>query len=191
MKPVTMNRIGRIRRIVFWLALSISVTLNGLQGMRILKIEDELSVKGPLAEGDRVPNLVGKDLVGKDQTIAFGGSPLPTLLYVFSPSCVWCERNAGSINSLAEKLAGTKARVVGVSLASEGLQEFVDRHHIAFPVLTEIPSSLGEAYKLGPTPETIIVSPQGKVVMNWTGAFSGPAGPLIEKFFSLRIGSQM
>jgi peroxiredoxin len=168
------------------LTLVVSLAINGLQGIRILKLEDELGAKGSLAEGAKVPDLRGKDPTGVDKHFVFRSSELPTLLYVFQPSCVWCQRNASSINSLVAQSAG-KFQVVGLSLSSEGLTEFIERHQMTFPVFTDLPVNVAEAYHLGMTPETIIVSPDGTVLKSWGGAYSGAAGPSIEKFFSLRI----
>ena len=186
----SMIRIKRIRGWLFGGAFAVSIAFNTVQGLRILRLEDELNSRGALAEGTLLPPLLGEDLAaGQRQTINYNDSQTPTLLYVFQPSCVWCQYNSGNINSLAERLEG-KCRVIGVSLSSDGLKEFVESHHITFPVYTNIPSPLAEVYKLGATPETIVISRDRKVLKNWKGAYDEPVRSLIEQFFSVRLPVQ-
>lgn len=121
--------------------------------------------------------------------VSSSGTPLAstlTVLYVFHPSCGWCAQNQDQISLLRRRLS-SNYRVVGVSLASEGLPEFIKEHRVAFPVYTDIAFQSRVAYRLGTTPETIVVAPGGWVVTSWKGAYVGAAKASIEHFFSVSL----
>ena len=117
-----MRRIGASA--LTWVALAISVALNVLQGTRILRLEDEAVATTGLSEGSLVPPLPARDLDGRPSVIEYGSSSVPTVLYVFSPSCRWCQANADSVGSLAGQIAH-KYRTVGISLSRQGTAEVV------------------------------------------------------------------
>jgi peroxiredoxin len=77
--------------------------------------------------------------------------------------------------------------VIGIALDKTGLPAFVREHNIDFPVFTDLPPSIIEAYHLGSTPETIVVSAQGIVQKTWMGAYSGPLQLAVEAFFSVNL----
>ncbi len=110
----------------------------------------------------------------------------PTLLYVFSPKCHWCEINRPGIEALSRSAAG-RYRIIGLALTEEGLAEKLKAHPLEFPVYTRLAAGVFKAYKLGSTPQTIVVSPQGKVLKNWPGAFMGRQREEIENYLAVRL----
>lgn len=169
--------------------LGVSLAINVLQGTRLLKLTGaiaEQEVRGELPEGAVVRNLEVKDLSGRSVVIDFHSTEKSTVLYVFKPSCAWCERNSASVDSLARQLP-QKYRLIGLSLSKDGLRDFVRTHAISFPVYQDLSSDLVATYGLGSTPETIVIGPGGTVVASWKGAFLGSTRLLLEKFFSLRL----
>ncbi len=143
----------RLAFIVSGAAVSLSILVNVLQARRIqaleIEIEDMLS-RGGLAPGTHVSAIAAKDLAGREKLVDYSSSLNPTVLYVFRPSCVWCQRNSAGIKHLATRLA-PKFRVIGLSLSSEGLNDFVNEHEIGFPVMADIPPSSISDLKLGTT----------------------------------------
>ena len=103
-------------------------------------------------------------------------------MYVFAPECLWCERNLDNIKKLSE-LVQNKYRLVGLSMSSSNLQEYVTSHGLNFPVYKEPTAESVLAYKPGGTPRTIIISPEGRVVKNWYGAYAEEAQKEVEEFF--------
>lgn len=172
-------------RVSFWTLLCVSLIANGFQGLRLLELEGVLDAKSDLRVGSSVPAIQGKTLGGQLATIGYSGQ-LPTVLYVFQPSCIWCLRNQENITAMTERLAG-KYRLIGLSLATDGLDEYVKKHNIRFPVYTDLTPDAIEAYRLGGTPETLVISPDGKVIKNWQGAYFGTTASLVEKFFSITL----
>ena len=177
-------------RIVLFVVFAVSLIINILQFRRILALEREIeerSASGPLGAQTRVPaEFRARGLDGVETSIRFDSTPLPTVLYVFRPSCPWCRRNKDSINALARQTAG-RYRILGISLSDEGLAKFAEEHHFQFPVYSDIPRSVVEAMKLGTTPETIVVSPSSSVLRDWAGAYTGAQKALAENFFSVRL----
>jgi hypothetical protein len=49
-----------------------------------------------------------------------------------------------------------------------------------------LPETL-KAYKLRSTPQTIVVSPEGKVLQNWVGAYVGGQKSQVEAFFHVSL----
>jgi hypothetical protein len=95
---------SRILRALLLSGLVLSMVLNGVQGRRILQLENQRNVGTALLEGVTVPRLSVRDLEGRRYLIEYGPSRVPTVLYVFSPTCRWCRSNAGRIESLGVSL---------------------------------------------------------------------------------------
>jgi len=176
---------------VLTLLLCASAAVIIRQGHRILDLESELNPQaGPLPEGLSLDPFEVQDLSGKPHLIEFGkpGSK-PTVLYVLRPGCIWCKRNSRNIALLASQ-AGGRYNFVGLSLAASGLDEFIRRNNIQFPVYVNIPSAVLARYRLGSTPETIVVSSTGRVMKSWSGAYiQDPIKSDVEKFFALHLPS--
>jgi peroxiredoxin len=99
---------------------------------------------------------------------------------------VWCARNLDNLKTPADQ-KGEDYRFIGISLSKEGLEKYVAEHQLTFPIYTDISKEAGEAYKMGGTPQTVVISPQGKVLQNWPGAYAGDQKSQVEKYFDLRL----
>jgi hypothetical protein len=84
---------------------------------------------------------------------------------------------------------GTRGRYqfVGVSLVEDGLAAYVEHNRMQFPVLHQIPTAIVDAYHLGGTPETIVISPQGTVVSAWSGAYDKRLASEIEDQLKVKL----
>lgn len=161
--------------------------INVLQARYISKLlnDGELdAVKGDLAVGLKVPPLEVSAMSGVRTTISYKEVGRPTLIYVFRPSCVWCQRNTRALKDLSQRLSD-HYRIIGVSLTSEGLSPFVRSNGMAFPVYTGMSRSMIETYHLGATPESIVISPDGLVLGDWKGAYVGSTKAALERFFAM------
>lgn len=109
------------------------------------------------------------DSGGKTSTLTYD-STLPTVLYWFSPTCGWCEKNFQNFESLANQANG-RYRFVPVSSAPPAkLAEYASRHGIT-TTLYSISVSSARSYGFRGTPTSTIVSPRGKLVRSWSGAY--------------------
>jgi hypothetical protein len=142
-----------------------------------------------LKAGTAVPPLSAKrvdDPSGTFETISYVGTNRPTVIYVLSPTCGWCTKNEGSIQQLiAEK--GSEYRFIGISLIEEGASEYHAKHGLGVPLYSGVSEELKKAYQMGGTPQTIVVSPKGLVLANWSGAYLGKQKAAVEEFFRIRL----
>lgn len=119
-------------------------------------------------------------------TISYAGTDRPTVLYVLSPTCGWCAKNERSIQQLiAEK--GGEYRFIAISLVEQGTAEYQSAHGLGVPLYTGLSEDMKNAYKMGGTPQTIVVSTEGVVVANWNGAYLGKRKEDIEDFFEVDL----
>lgn len=125
------------------------------------------------AVGQVLPILEGKRLDGSHVRIDHAGSK-STLLYVFSPSCVWCERNASAIKAIVSA-AGDRFEVVAVSPVPVSKDQAVEKGLAPASVITGISPSILQQAHFGATPTTLLVEPGGRISHVWAGAFSREA----------------
>jgi len=139
-----------------------------------------------LKPGATVPSFECVDLEGQAQTIAYNSVSKPTVLYIFTPPCSWCARNMDSFKELVAR-KGADYRFIGVSLSREGLTEYVAAQGLTLPIYTRLSLESLKIYKLGGTPETIVISPEGRVLRNWMGAYVGGQKSQVEAFFHVSL----
>jgi hypothetical protein len=121
-----------------------------------------------------VPVLKGKHLDGSEAVVEFKRSGPPTLLYLMSPSCGWCARNFANFKALVEQTK-TRYRVVALSTTDAKLREYAsDKGLTALGVelVVNVPQDVLDAENLRGTPQTLLVSPDGKLVKRWQGAYT-------------------
>ena len=179
----------RKARICITAGLVLSVALNVLLAHRVRTLIREQSariVEQRLKIGASVAQIQAKRLGGQQEVVAYAGVPQPTVLYVFTPSCSWCARNMDNLKTLLDKKR-SDYRFVGVSLSDQGLVEYVVKNDLKLPVYSGLTPETLMAYKLGSTPQTIIVSPEGKVLQNWRGAYVGDIKSQVEEFFHVTL----
>jgi len=68
--------------------------------------------------GETAPPLLARDAAGIPLTVDFTGSRTPTVLYILSPTCGWCQVNKANVNLLASNI-GAKYRFVGISIRED------------------------------------------------------------------------
>lgn len=141
-----------------------------------------------LPSGTTVPTFSARRITNSEsavETINYAGTDRPTVLYVLSSTCGWCVRNEDSINRLiAEK--SSEYRFIAISLDEDGAAgEPV--HPAGIPLYTGISEDVKQAYNMGGTPQTIVVSPLGVVLANWNGAYRGRQKQGIERFFDIEL----
>ncbi len=91
------------RFVLVFAAFLISVIINGLQGRYIsilLKNAEQIASKGALSVGTTVPPVEVRDSSGRVGSVPYSDTTKPTILYVFRPSCMWCQKNGVAVESL-------------------------------------------------------------------------------------------
>lgn len=163
--------------IILTALLMISVTLNLLLAQKSQRLEKQLNRDLAIIEQAEgvlpdtvVPPLEVIDMAGQPVIISFAEIKSPTVLYVFSPSCNWCDRNLENIRFLAQSLK-KDYRFIGVSLSPNQLNEYLAKTSLPFPVFQSPSLSMSRTFRMGRTPQTIVVSPESQVVKSWYGAY--------------------
>jgi len=169
--------------------LVVSVALNVALSRRNKALSTALfSVKAEqsLPIGSTLPPIEAFDLAHHLQVLKYDPATPPTVFYVFSPQCGWCAKNAPNLRVLSESIRG-RYRLIGLSLSSAGLDEYVAKQGMDFPIYTNLSPQSVAAYRLGGTPTTIVVSAEGKLLREWKGAYMGSAKHEIEEYFGVSV----
>jgi hypothetical protein len=167
------------------LLLLASLSVNVYLGWRVKHGNAVPNPPQKVALGTRVEPITASSLDGVVQTITYQDTDKPTVLYILSPDCIWCERNGENIAKLGE--LGDRFRFIGLSMTESGLKEYVEKQHFKFPVYTRVAAEAVTSLGLGTTPQTIVISPEGRVLKNWTGAYSDRTRGEVEEFFQTRL----
>ncbi|MBK9167491.1 MAG: redoxin domain-containing protein [Bryobacterales bacterium] len=172
--------------VVLAVLLFLSLSLNVWHALVLNDIRSRSAASSPLAVGTHLEPLVASDLDGRQVVVDFAATEVPTVLYVFSPQCVWCERNVENIRELAAQVKG-RYRFVALSTSSQSIAEYVRVRQFDFDVLINPSASVVKTYRLGPTPQTLVVAPGGRLTQNWQGAYADDMKGRIEQFFALQL----
>jgi len=169
--------------------LVVSVTLNVLLSRKVREFN---STRGAaLAErllkvGTTVPPIAAKRLDGQQGVICYKGAEQSTVLYIFTPPCSWCARNVDNVKTLVDK-KGDQYRFIGISLSEKTLKEYVAKNELNLPVYSGLSQETVATYKLGSTPQTLVISPEGRVLQDWVGAYVGDQKSQVEAFFHVSL----
>jgi peroxiredoxin len=148
--------------------------------VQLLRAERELK------NGELLPSFIARDANGSPGVVDYRSQDKPTVLYIFAPDCDACQRNLSNIKALSDA-SRVNFRFVGLSLTPDKLAEYIRQNNITFPIYTELPFFTTSTYKLGGTPQTIIVSKEGRVLKNWMGSFEGTLEQEVEAFFGVDL----
>src|SRR6267142_1292365 len=154
---------GKGNDVFLLLLLLVSLSLNVYLGWKVQRGRTTSSIQQNLVKlsaGTKVDPVATVGLDGKEYTISYEVTDKPTVFYVLTPTCIWCERNKENLNKLAE-VKGNDFRFIGLSLAEAGLKEYVEKHHISFPVYTRLTAEAIKSLGLGGTPQTIVIWREG------------------------------
>jgi peroxiredoxin len=164
-----------------------SLTLNVVLGWKVgsFTTNKQALRRASVQEHILLPAIPALTLEGTREWITFSDSR-PTVLYILSPSCSWCERNEANIEKLAlEK--NSQYRFVGLSISGVNLQEYVSTRSLPFPVVLVDSKELIQQLGLGISPQTVVISSDGRVQKVWTGAFQDKQLEEIERFFGVEL----
>ncbi len=136
--------------------------------------------------GAHLPPVELTDLSGRRVTLEFTTTALPTIVYWYSPDCVWCRRNAANIKALARAAEG-RYRFIGISKSDRGLREYLAASEYSFPTYIDPTGHARDAYGLGGTPMTLLISHEGTLSHIWNGAYDGKRATELETLFGFHL----
>lgn len=175
---------GGTLALIFMLALSLGLNVYMLRTGRppwassppaLLKIDAQLPAVLPLETAD-----------GQPMMLSFASDSRPTVLYVLSPACEWCKKNQANVKTLVAATSN-RFRYVGLATVPIGLKEYIDQGSAPFPVYFVKSRAVSRKLGIRGTPDTIVVSPDGKVKEVWEGAYIDPNLKKVEGFFGVKL----
>jgi hypothetical protein len=152
----------------------------------VLYLKAEMGSSREINPGDLVPPIQANDLDGHPVKVDYSASSLPTIMYIFTPSCSWCTRNLENVKRLVDQTADAY-HFVGLSLSADELRDYVSQNNLGFPVYCGVSAETISAYKMGGTPRTLVVSAEGRVLKNWFGAYGGDIKREVEEYFKVTL----
>jgi len=164
-------------------AITASLLMNVVLVSRLFM--RKATVDEALPAGTRVEPIAVQTMDGQTVRLRFDGAQ-PTLLYVFSPSCVWCSRNLKSLKAAVEQTGG-RYNFVGLSLTAQDLATYVSTTQFPGPVYVVTDAAARDRYHLGSTPETILIGPDGRVHKSWIGWYGGTNKAAVERALQVRL----
>ena len=174
------------------LLLILSVFLNVFLALEIKSLKSTLNLIGnetrehQIILGRMVSSLDVQNLKGENIKIDYKEISKPTIIYVFSPDCIWCERNLQNAKYLYEKTQN-QYQFIGLSLQKDSAYKYSEEKDISFPVYYNPSDSNRVEYNFRSTPSTYVISPEGKVVGFWSGAYGNEMLKDVEDFFGLKL----
>jgi peroxiredoxin len=125
--------------------------------------------------GTVAPPLTLEGVGGTSVSLDWEREPKLVVLYVLSPDCKWCERNAAGLRALLDNRTGSY-RVVPIELRPPPAEmiplphsEAGDGQHFYISSRTR-----QAGYGFGATPQTMVIGQGGRVLANWRGAYTTP-----------------
>ena len=120
-----------------------------------------------------VPALEGLNPYGEKLAFPYGRDPRKTIVFVFSPTCSFCEENWPGWRQITERLDITTVRPVAVDISSSATLEFVASHGLAdMPLIAKIEPKSLLSYRFRLTPQTILIDSHGRVEKVWSGVLT-------------------
>jgi len=174
---------------VLFSVLSMSLAWNVLL---LWKAQANTTVATPgarldLAVDTVIPPLSTLRLDGQPHQVRFGG-PLPTILYVLSPTCTWCDRNYDNIVAIG-RAKKQDFSFVGLSTGHdlEVLKRYNQTNPLPFDVFLIESDDLVRSVGLAVTPQTALLDTGGRVQRVWSGAMFAQQKDDAERFFGLAL----
>ncbi len=173
---------------VLILLFAISVAINLLLANEIVQsrnLVQLLRANRKLTVGETAPILRTHDEKGQETLVDLSGGQFPTLLYLHSASCYWCEKNTVNLRELALQAPG-KYQLITLLMEpatkASNLVSFPNTQNLFDPAVESKIS-----FDLSATPTTILFSPEGKVEKIWKGAYQGERKIDIEKTLGIQL----
>lgn len=161
--------------------LVFSLGLNVFLALRLNSLGATPREHDRLAIGTVVPSIRAADASGALATIRLDAADRPTVVFIYSPTCQWCEKTWPVFAGIARARQNTH-RFLALSVAERG--QFLDAHREVRLLLNPSRETV-EQLKLGTVPTTIVFDRRGRVEQVWVGAYAGGTRTSISRYFSL------
>lgn len=165
-----------------------SIFLNTVLIARVVRQQEIIVGLTPppvLPVGKSVGPVEATTLDGRPVTLATT-SRVGRLYYVYSASCGWCVKNAENMRVVIDAARARGFEVYALALSATDAATFLESHRTRADILLPT-AATREGYHLGGTPQTLLISADGKVLKNWRGAFVGKTAEEVESYFQITL----
>jgi hypothetical protein len=136
--------------------------------------------------GTIAPPLIVDDTEGQRVWLEWDAQKKPTVLYLFSPDCGWCDRNLQGARMLIT-LRSDKYDVTTIALMGPSGWGNKPRADLGVKPYS-ISSTVRKAgYALSGTPQTVVIGQRGKILANWMGAYNTAIQKDIERVLGVQV----
>lgn len=129
----------------------------------------------PLAAGDDVPAYSTLTLAGDTIRVGVGQPRELTLVNVWATWCVPCQQEFPDLQRIHSDYGARGLRVVGVSVDAESdrekIPEFARTYSVTFTIGHDSQGRIRNLYRSIGIPESYLISPEGKLLLRYPGAF--------------------
>jgi|SRR5687768_15165752 len=178
----------------------ILTVLVAIVGVGTVAVAQNLNTRDLLTKGDMVPPLRGFGINGTTVTVNYSSQSKPTVVYVVQVANGGA-RGFGKINeanfAALVKQAGSRFHFVFVVPEDDGsLTRYVTTAKVEWgttpvTIMANVPDDVRQAYSMFAYPQTIVISPEGKVLESFQGAYtpsSRSAQPeVIQRYFGVTL----
>jgi hypothetical protein len=94
-----------------------------------------------------------------------------TLLYAFSPTCVWCYRNELNLAAV-QRCAEPRYRFIALAVGAaetEAIEKYFDGRAPDYEIVVDAEGRVRSALRIDATPMTVVITPAGRVSRVWRG----------------------
>jgi hypothetical protein len=182
-RSVLRDKVGRFAQ-SWWAVGLIGLLVGTIVYQRWAALHPQ-PLRPALSVGERLAPVTVRTLEDQEVTVEWGSGRPAAIIYVFSPGCVHCTRNAASARALLEHVGGY--RIIGLSLSAKGLKQYVEANQIRFPVYVSANGEAASVWKIGATPSTILATGDGEVQKVWVGTYTGDRIQELESRFGLKL----
>ena len=178
--------------ITLFVVLSASLTLNVVLGLKLRNAGPAPVAAWTISPGvPQKARLSGLPVIGADGAPKLLGfsRDRSTILYVFAPRCRYCAMNLANLKAVAEATKATHD-FVAVSNTSAEFVEYMQATPMPGPAYVLDPTRLAAetpARYFDPTPQLVVVSPDGRVERVWLGVLREAAQTDVERHFGITL----
>lgn len=169
------------------LVLAGSLTLNVHNALALKGLRSPTRTNaGGLHANVEIQSIPALDGAGQPIEITFRDRG-DTVLYVLSPSCPWCERNAANMLALRVAAVAKGYRFIALSTSARNYASFVRANGYPFPIYLLRSSASVSAMRLEATPQTALIDSRGWIRKVWVGAYTPDQAAEIQTVFSFSL----
>jgi len=132
--------------------------------------------------GAVIHTLDGEASDGTRRAIRIAGATLRTVLFVYSPTCPWCQRSWPLFERLSSRSTG-RFNFAALCMGGSSGMFSTDMPSIGNPTRETV-----AALRAGSVPQTIVFSPEGRVERIWVGGWVGDVADQLSTYFGIPVG---